>query len=420
MDIKMEAFDMMHYLNGRSYEIFIHGLFRFSGRLDAEILKKAVTLSAEAAPVVFCTLSLEKGRPYWKKGGFSAEDIVKVVEAPDSEEKVPNSLFASSIDVEKEPQLKLILLRFKDSDALLAIMNHMITDGAGYKAYFYLLSRLYNQCLGEGEASLRPRPQPRDTGRLFKDFGLFEKIKILFSKYDRSALKLQKPLDLEGDRSRPVFASYQIGAEDIGRIKAYAKVRQASLNDMLFAAFARVVAERTGARRVALPCPADLRKYSPDSADSVANLTTNYIIDIDVEDGSPFEETLAQVSEQLKRQKRSAGSLKSVAAIELIFRIIPFPLLKLYFEKENTVPVLSFTNAGIIDKERLRFGETELAYAYASGAIKHAPFFQIVVSTFDGAVTLSCNQYASAKDEAYIISILKQVHMEMMDCLNNK
>ncbi len=418
MDIKMEAFDLMHYLNGRSYEIFIHGLFRFSGHLDAEALKRAVTLSAEAVPVVFCTLSLDRGRPYWKRGDFSGEDILRVVEASDFEEKALDSLFASSIDIEKEPQLKLILLRYKDGDVLLSIMNHMITDGGGYKAYFYLLSGLYNHCVCGNSDSPDLRRRPRDTRQLFRNFGFFDRVKIMLSGYDRSALKRQPQLDLEGDRVNPIFASYQIRGEDLQKIKAYAKARQASLNDMLFAAFARVVAKNTGTRSVSLPCPADLRKYSPESADAVANLTTNYILELDIDGQSTFGETLEQVSAQLNRQKRSSGGLKPVAALELLFRVIPFSALKLYFSNVNTVPVLSFTNAGILDKARLRFGETELTYAYVSGAVKYAPFFQIVVSTFDGTVTLSCNQYGSAKDKEYIGSVLKQVHQEIMDCLN--
>ena len=417
MKIKMESFDLMQYFYGSVHDPLIHGLFRLSGHLDAHVLKKAVTLSEKAVPLIGCICRIKAGGLRWEQRNFTGEDMVHIVEAAADDEGLPESLLASPIDITREPQLKIFLIRYADNDTLCVIINHMVTDGAGFKEYLYLLCSLYACCRGETTDIPDLTPFPRGTGQLFRRFGPMEKLGILFSKYDLSMQKRQSAYKLEGDRNNPFFATYRIGREEFLNIKACAKGREATVNDMIIAAYARVLAEKTADRHVILPCPVDLRKYRPEAYRSVSNLTSNYICELDIGEDSPFDDTLTQVSGQMGKHKQSDNCLKSVISLEAAFHILPFRILQKGFRKVFTIPVVSYTNLGILNKEKLRFEDIEITDAFLTGTVKYVPYFQIAVSTFDDAVTLSCNLHGTPKDRENIDAFLKQIHQEITTCL---
>jgi len=413
MRVKMESFDLLQYFYGRVHEPLIHGLFRLSAPLDEQALKKAVTLSARAVPLIFCVCDLKNGRPRWEARPFSGEDAVRVVPAGEDEDGVAASLLASPIDITREPQLKVFVVRGSFKDSLLVIMNHMACDGSGFKAYLRLLCGLYTGLLNDPAYDPGIKPVPRGSGQLFLNFSLAEKVKILFLKYDLSALKRQTRFRLEGDKNMPLMLTRRIESDGLSRMRAYAKRKGATVNDMALCAYARALARKTGRTRVVIPCPMDLRKYRPEAKDAVCNLTSNYFLALDIDAGAGFDETLSAVTAQMQAQKRSAACLKSVVMLETAFRLLPYRLLSRSFSRLFTIPVLSYTNLGTIDKGAMRFGGVETTAGYITGAIKYAPYFQIAVSTFDGVMTLSCNFYGTVGDQAAITDFLEAVCREL-------
>jgi NRPS condensation-like uncharacterized protein len=412
----MESFDLMQNFFGSSSEQLIHGLFRFSGHLDIDALKKAVTLSAKAVPLVFCKCCLDGKTPYWEQLEYTGENIVQLIETSEEEEDtVTNNLLSTSIDINMEPQLKMFVVRMPERDTLCTIMNHMVTDGSGFKEYMYLLSSLYTYCLGESTQAPDLSPRPRNTKPLYENYTLFEKLKILFAKFDLSALKKQAPYKFEGDPSNPIFARYTISKEHFADIKAYSKKNNATVNDIFLAAYARVLSKTTGSRRVVLPCPVDLRKYKTESLQSVSNLTGSYLCDLDIREESPFEDTLMQVSRQLNSQKQSKGCIKSVMSMEIVFHLLPFQVYRRIFKNIFTTPLVSYSNVGVISKDMLRFGKLETTFAYLTGALKNSPYIQLVFSTFDEGINISCNIFGTRHDKEEIYSFLEQIAREITD-----
>ncbi|MDR3645552.1 MAG: hypothetical protein P4M02_10805, partial [Clostridia bacterium] len=118
--IRAEAFDLMQYFYGSAHDPLIHCRIRFSSHLDEAALKRAVTLSQQAVPLLRCRFNAAARRPRWEECGFSEADIVRVSEGNDADAE---RLLASTIDIAREPQLKLFLIRGESADTLCAMIN---------------------------------------------------------------------------------------------------------------------------------------------------------------------------------------------------------------------------------------------------------------------------------------------------------
>jgi Uncharacterized protein containing a NRPS condensation (elongation) domain len=414
--IKAESFDVMQYFYGNVHNPIIHCLVSFSGNLNVEILKKAVTLSKQTIPLIGCCFDIDAWRPCWRRQGFTGEDIVHVIQSDCNGKEQSERLFASTIDIMHEPQLKIYLIKGQDLDTLCILMNHMVCDGSGFKEYLYLLGSLYSKLREDENYTPDSVACSRGTGQLFSEFGIRDKIKILFSKYDLSKQRHQAGLCLKGDKDNPFFVTRCIGKEDFTFIKAYARSEGSTINDAVLTAYIRLLSKKTGKDRVVMPCPMDLRKYlNHNRKHGICNLTSNFICDVIVGENDSFKDTLSQVSKQMKIQKMSIGCLKSVVMLEFVFHALPFKVIQGVFHNIFTIPVISFTNLGIIDKKLLRFGDTGIEDVYITGAVKYVPYFQIAISTYDDRCTISCNLHGTNQDRQWIEGFLEELSKELLD-----
>ncbi|MNP82446.1 hypothetical protein D3C76_1810790 [compost metagenome] len=69
----------------------------------------------------------------------------------------------------------------------------------------------------------------------------------------------------------------------------------------------------------------------------------------------------------------------------------------------------------MVDKHVLRYGQTGIAGAVLTGAVKFAPYFQIAVSTYDDACTLSCNLHGTHDDQMRIERFLEGMMGELLE-----
>lgn len=415
---KAEAFDIMQYFYGTVHDPLIHCLIRFSAHLDEIALKKAVTLSGEVNPLIRCCFDIDQRRPCWKDHGFTGEDIVHVIEADQNAESLKMNALASSINILHEPQLKIYLIREKNFDTLCVIINHMVCDGAGLKEYLYVLSDIYTMCKRNDDSVPNLKFISRNTRCLFEGLCFTEKIEILFSKYDLSNQKNQIPYNMIGDRNNPFFVTLKITKQEFLLIKNYARKLEVTVNDMVLTTYARVLSKEMKRERIIIPCPVDLRRYiRSNKKHSISNFTSNFICDINITESDSFQDTLIQVSQQMKLQKLSKNCLKAVVMIEIISRLLSFNIFGKIFNKIFTMPVVSYTNLGIIDKKLLNFDQIEIIDMYITGAIKYVPYFQIAISTYDDSCTLSSNLHGTESDKVKIKHFLMEVKKELFSII---
>jgi NRPS condensation-like uncharacterized protein len=412
---KVEIFDIWQYLCQAVYEPLIRCRIDFSNHIDENILKKAVSLSLDAAPLINACFDGRAFRPRWIKRNFTGNDIVFVVEAGLDTNKQVVNLLSSNIDFTAEPQLKIHLIKRTDGDTACIIINHMVCDGAGFKEYLYLLSDLYTKCKNNEAISL-PEYHHRGIGQLFAGITLAEKIGIIRSKYkayDSSTEREQDGVAFEQGANTPFMETYVIPKENLLQIKVFAKEQGVTLNDMIMAAFARVFCLKTGTNRIMLPSTMDLRKYIPSGKYGIGNLSTNCMCNIGIQKNDFFADTLKQVSEQMQQHKSNKNILKSVMLWNLVVHILPFRFLKRHYTKIVKLPVVSFTNLGIVSNKLLRFEDAAIENLYLTASIKSSPFFQLTVSTYNDSCTLSCNIYGADCDKKWVECFLEDVCSEL-------
>lgn len=411
--LKAQPFDCMQYFYGAAQEPLIRCFARFNGHLNESAFKRAVDLSIGALPLIACCFD-EKSH-CWRKHGFTADSIVHSIEARNEDGAAARKLLLSSIDRTCEPQLKIFLVREEKFDMLCLIINHMVSDGGGFKEYLYRLADLYSKC--EKDTRYHAKPQSfdkRNLNQLLQNLSLKKKLGILFSKAQSQKPDSAMILPIKGDPASPILVIRHIEKEQFSQIRSFAKENRASVNDMLLSAYIRALHRATGCVNITIPCPVDLRKYKRvGQMCDICNLTANYSCHVDMTPNEPFGYTLEKVSAQMRENKESDTCLKGPMLYHMMFHALPFGTVRKLFYKISPVPVTSYTNLGIINDEKFRFGVLAVEDAFISTAVKHVPYFQLSVSTYGGCCTLTSSLYGMEEDRKTVEDFLSQVENEL-------
>jgi len=375
----------------------LHFAADFSGRLDLDRLNQAVNLSADAFPFIRCRFNESKRRACWEDMGYTSDEMVKFVKIENAKDCIMQFLY-KEVDAANGPQLNVGLIRSGKMDTLCVTMNHMLCDAAGFKDFLYLLSTIYNKV--EENPQYRPKSvmSERKDGQFVKAFSIHDQSKIFFKKYDMFTYDKAK-FDFTGSLSNPFIEMRTIPRGQFCQLKAYAKSHGVTVNDVMLAAFIRVLFHLFG-RVVAVPCAMDLRKYLPDhKANGICHLVTNLICNIGPDIGATFDITVEKVNRAMNKEKANIGCVENIALMEMAFRLLPYKTARKIVEKSFSNPPIAFTNIGILDKKQLIFGEAEMTGAYMTGSIKYNPYFQLAISTFDDDATFSVNFYGTQSDQ---------------------
>ncbi|SHH45910.1 hypothetical protein [Clostridium intestinale] len=412
LNYQVEAWDTLQHLfrvkNINDHTL--HFVATLAEKLDLGRFKQAVNISAKVFPLIRSSFNENKNQAYWEDKGYTADDIVKLVVTSNVDKSI-NAFICKEIDTLNGPQLKIEVIRDDKNDTLCVVINHMLCDAAGFKDYLYMLADIYSNM--KEKSNYFPKPiGNRRISQILKAFSAGEKLKIIFSKNDMFSLDPAK-FELEGDTSNPFIEIREISKERFYQIKAYAKKHDATVNDVILTAYLRVLSQIFG-RVISITCTVDMRKYLPSrKAEGICNLCTNLTCDIGSEIGTEFEQTLGKVKRVMDKEKLNIACVKSINLMEKVFDIFPYKLARGIVKKKFTNPLIAFTNIGILDKTRLKFGKVEITKAYMTGSIKYSPYFQLAISTFDNQAILSVNLYGTQSDRNTISFFLDKLVKEL-------
>lgn len=413
-----EAWDILQHLFQvkKINNHVLHFFAEFSSELDLARLKRAVDLLADAFPLVRCGFEDSRShRPVWTDRGHTSEQMVSLMKTESPAQAVPRFL-CQELDLENGPQLKIGVIRSGTADTLCVLINHMLCDAAGFKEVLSALSSTYT-CLENQEAvHIAPKMRDRSIGQILKKRSVRDRIRIYGTKNQLNPHGDQK-FDFEGDLSNPFIEIRKIPKDQFRLLKSYAKEHESSINDMILAAYLRVLFRMFG-YSTPLPCAIDLRRFLPDSqAEGICNLMSNICCSVGPDIGTSFEHTLFKVKQQMDLQKNDWGSVRNIALFEKLFIVFPykiaFNLLKNYFFN----PPIALTNIGILDKNKLIFGKSVIRDAYMTGSIKYVPNFQVSVTTFDEEATLCVNLYGTEGDRQKVKSFLDDFAEELQEAV---
>lgn len=412
---KVVVWDIMQFMFRRFNDHQLHCVMKFDSHIDVNCFKKAVDMSVEAFPIIRCKF-VEKSYfkfPYWQDCDFASDDIVRIVEIENIEEEIQRRIVFRTKEFEG-PQLRINILRSKSYDCFCIIMNHMICDAAGFKEYLYMLSSIYSHLKKDVNYKPSFTMGSRSTKQIFNKFTILDKIKILLSSAQLSKYDSGVVFPLEGDNNNPFIITHKISRDRFLFIKAYAKEKNSTINDIILAAYIRALYKVLKCSRISIPCVVDLRKYLPErKAEGICNLISNMVCDIGSNVGDSYDETLLKVKQSMDKEKMSFSCLNGPLMLEIIFKIIPYKTVKKYVDKLFNNPPIAITNIGIIHKNNLIFDGVDIIDMYISGSIKYKPYFQVAVTTFDNEITLSVNFYGTQDDKEKINNFLSVLDEEL-------
>ena len=387
--------------------------FSCTGRTSLSVmrLKQAVSLLSDSFPLIRCNLHMQRGKPVWYDEKYTPDDIVSLIET-DNTVSAQGEFLMQEIDEQHGPQMKIALIKTEGKDNLCVIINHMLCDAAGFKEVLYRLASLYTE-LEEGTAVKNDSMMTdRTVAQISKYLPLKKRIGMYLRQEKLSARGKQR-FSFEGSLSTPFIERRTVSKDMFVQIKKYAAEHKATVNDVFTAANIRILSTIFG-KPDTLPCTIDVRRFLPGGhASGICNLVITIPCDIGQEAPGTFEDTLVRVKHCMDIRKNDPACLKSLIMLENLFNSVPYALALPLLKKVFTNPPVSFTNIGILDKQKLAFGTTDMTDAFMTGSIKYPSYFQLSVSTFNDEVVCCVNLYGTESDRRIIASFLDAFMKEL-------
>lgn len=410
---KAEVWDIMQSSFAKSNDHQIHGVIQFESHIDADRLGHAVDLLTDSFPLIRCRFVEGAGAPCWEDAGWTAHDMLFLQESDELDREIEEVLY-SKTDTSRGPQLIVSIIRGKSKDSLCVIINHMLCDGAGFKELLYGLSSIYSHLRVDSDYKPACQDGPRSAGQVLRAFGLRGRMRILSQRYGLSRYDDCVVFGLEGDRKTPFIVTHTIARERFLRAKSFAREYGATVNDVMLAAYLRALQQRVPGQTTAIQCVLDLRKFLPSKGvEGICNLTSSLVCDIGSDVGETLGDTLMKVKRVMDVEKESLGCLHLIMLLEVLFRVLPYPVARWMVSKGYRNPPLAMSNIGIIDHKRLCFDRMPIKNAFITGSIKYNPFFQLALSTFKDEVTMSVAFHGTQADQDDIRQFLKRVDEEL-------
>ena len=416
MDYPAEIFDQIQLLfekNGfNDHEL--HCVLRFERGPDPEVLKMSVIASIEAIPIL-ATRYIDGATPRWTSldpGEFGRAFILAVTETDFQE------FLVSPVDESVGPQIRVCQLD-TNPFAVALKMNHMICDAADFKQYLYFLCKIYSELAAD--PSYRPIAITGDRSirGVLKRFSMTVKLKSLLTQSkDNNRTGDRRFLLSEDGDVQPFILTSMLERDRVAALKDYCRARGATLNDAVLTAYYRRLFDLLAVRpavEVEIPVMVDMRRYLGESGEckSLTNLTSMQVTRLDYKPEERFEGTLGRVKAVMDEKKGADIGLNGFIKLNLLYGILGDKIANGRLKTKLKNPFVCMTNVGILDQDRMAFGNLHPSDAFLCGSIKYKPYFQLAMSSYDGQLTLSVNQCGNADDRDRIRSFLNEVEAEL-------
>jgi NRPS condensation-like uncharacterized protein len=416
MKTKAEIFDKLQYLykETKFNDHQLHCVIRFDGRVDADVLGRSVMMLLHSIPILSCVYRHNGGNDYWKsKDSSGFEDAFLVA----NDQTAFEDFTTSRINESTGPQIKVCLYRPGD-DSLSVIMNHMVCDAAGFKRSLYLLADIYSHLIDDpGYLPDFKIDGDRSFKMIMKRVPFWRRVKSLLFHNSESNQTGKVVFPMSEDKNIfPFILTREISPEKFMQIRAFCKKNNVTVNDVFLAAYYRALLKKmkTGERSLHIPIMVDMRRYlTRNDFDALSNLSSTIITYVPVNASESFRETVLKISGEMKKKKSADIGMNGFVKLNLIFKLLnektSYKLAKAVLKN----PPICMTNVGIIDDEKLLFKNAKIKSSFVCGSIKYRPHFQIALSTFADAVTISSNLYGSREDYDTINRFLSMVEGEL-------
>ena len=416
MEYNAEAFDQIQLLFDSTgfNDHQLHCVLRFDRCLNEDVLKNAVMASIEAIPILG-TRYIAGARPRWTSLDPKAFDRAFLFAQDETELE---DFVVSRVDEGLGPQVRVCLLNSMPFAVALK-MNHMVCDGADFKAYLYFLCDIYSRMMADPGYRPAAVTGDRSLGRVLKRFGLRDRFKSLLVQHRENNLRGGARFPLSDDTEvRPFILIRKLARKKTAALKNCGKAKGATLNDVVLTAYYRCLFQRLALRpgtELRIPVMVDMRRHIEKSRKlkSLTNLSSTVSTHLDLRPGEHFEETLHRVKSIMDLKKGANLGVNAFIKVGFIYRYLSDRIANRIARSMLRNPLISMTNMHVLDSSQMSFGDLLPRDAFMCGSIKYKPHFQLAASSYEGELTLSVNLSGSAGDRDCILSFLAQVDAEL-------
>jgi len=389
-----EALDLMILANEDHVPPFIYEYIFFKGRIEMDRLIQAVDRVAAIVPETLYCLDARRSR--FKKAGFTARDVVT--------ETAQMLDYGFEWDLRHGPQVTIRVGHGSHKDSMIVAVSHVLADGMGVLQYVSLLADAYSGVLSKvsnnrssapilAAASFGPQTEAEKRGAETPSMGL--PLTGAGQEFFCRRVTLPKPtMDALHDLSR---------------------AHSATLNDVFFAACARVACRTLDLPAVALRCPVDIRPVVDPGPLSVANMTGLYRMSVDVEPDDPFSATVTQVRQEMLRQRKRRRYFFDFPTLAKLSRRFPVSALKTILKGSYLVRPVEYTNCGI--QPDFAFSGVGVEYSFMTGAYAAYPEFPFSVSSFAGTTTFAITVVGDENRADASEKVLRRIVAEIKEWL---
>lgn len=353
--------------------LMYYGL-HLQGNLDHEVMKSALRASLEVHPKLRCVLTREPSfwkrsfRFTWQRREMVVSDILKTL--PASEHGIDPSreahyyrdlILKHSMDVSKEPGLKILLITGDEESLLLFAFHHAVTDGRGGLNFIETFISEYNAIYFKKKTAQKGAPNdayPQKSVHkqcidAVKSFSYMARHQ--YRAFKEPLIKVTPKTQMRGSE-KPLVVARKVESEEFKNIRARAKKRSARFADLLLAGIYLTVRKwnsRCGddaSGRISFFASVGVLQGDPKS---VGNITSGMIIDLLTEDNSDKNQILTNIA------KAQDAFLKhgDIYGFLSIFTLMPIPLRlralrrvlkRLRFEHNRRFPTMRVANLGML------------------------------------------------------------------------
>jgi NRPS condensation-like uncharacterized protein len=366
-------------------------------QINFDILKKAVRYSIYSEPI-FSYIYFEDGnKALWKKQeDIDASLMIDLLEVDSDLQKEIDQFLTLEISPFIFPIVKVRILRNSQKDVICINMNHTPTDGSGLKEFVKILASIYTNLVIHPEYSIKLNIQgDRSLKQVTDYFTIIQKLRFL-----RQGLKPPKRVSswsfdwnkTDADNQKR-FITASINPVTFDRIKVYGKLNQATVNDVVLAAFIRAFS-KTNDRNLntskPIIIPVDLRKYmKPTQHSAICSLTGSLICNIGQDIGETFNDTLVKVRQEMTNKKKTHAEMNMLSILIFSSKLMSYSKLKEQFINHKLPPIPLVTNVGVINPSDINFEGIPVEHSYITGAINYGEYFCMGYSTFEKKMTFS-------------------------------
>ncbi|QTC41577.1 condensation protein [Bacillus sp. V3] len=426
--------DRMNYILGHfSANQQINAVLFLNYHISKELLKESVLVTMEIEPVLKCRFVVDD-IPYWEEHPSpSSLPVTFFKEGQDQDiEKMAIEFIEEPGNFIKDPMVQMKLLRGNTRDILVIKLSHLCTDGAGVKAYMNMLGNVYTRLsLGQLKDEIIKgyhKSGERDQSLVFHHAGITDIKSAYQPNHEPKASLWSFPSRLNGNEF-PKMSVRRLTREQTQRLTQWAKVHQATINDVIMTAYFRALSRvavyaepRTTEKMIGLTI--DLRRCLPEDAVSpICNLSGMEMPEIKLEADEDFLQTLDRVKKSMKKIKSQNPGLSSAAGMELLAGMKLSAVKDMYKQQHEqalhtgmALPLL--TNFGVVTGEPITFGGIQAEDGYITSPVMYAPFFTLGASSYNGRLTFTIGYHTPGTAEENVNLFLDRIVNQLLDQCN--